>query len=331
MAEAATAPDAARHVAFFYSDDRDYAAALGAFAAAGMAAGQPVFIAVPGPKIGPLRDALGGRAADVTFADMTEMGRNPAWIIPRVQSFIDASGGRHVRYVGEPIWAERTAAELREATKHEALINLAFGQAPASILCPYDSRRLSTAVLADAEHTHPAVRHGGQALDPSGTVTPSAGYRGPGELPAGLGGPLPPCPDDTESLTYRDELTTVRALVARQAGAAGLPRHRASDLVLCVSEIAANTIRHAGGTGTLRVWHDADEIVCQINDRGQIRDPLVGRLQPLPGTLGGHGLWIVHQACDLVELRSGRHGTTIRLHMRRPAPPAGEALSGQNS
>src|SRR5579875_3792296 len=230
VAEAATAPDAARHVAFFYSDDRDYAAALGAFAAAGVAAGQPVFIAVPGPKIGPLRDALGGRAADVTFADMTEMGRNPAWIIPRVQSFIDASGGRHVRYVGEPIWAERTAAELREATKHEALINLAFGQAPASILCPYDSRRLSTAVLADAEHTHPAVRHGGQALDPSGTVTPSAGYRGPGELPAGLGGPLPPCPDDTESLTYRDELTTVRALVARQAGAAAPPRLRSRAL-----------------------------------------------------------------------------------------------------
>ncbi len=326
MADAAIAPEAARHVAFFYSGGRDYVAALGAFAAAGLTARQPVFIAVPGPKIGPLRDALGGRAADVTFADMTEMGRNPAWIIPRVQAFIDGSGGRHVRYVGEPIWAERTAAELREATKHEALINLAFGQAPASILCPYDSRRLSSAVLADAERTHPALRHGGHGHGRAGRTTPSAGYRGPSELPPGLDGPLPPCPEDAESLIYRHELTAVRAMVARHAGAAGLPRRRAGDLVLCVSEVAANTIRHAGGTGTLHVWQDADEIVCQISDRGQIKDPLAGRVQPRPGTLGGHGLWIVHQACDLVELRSGEQGTTIRLHMSRPASPAGEAF-----
>ena len=29
-----------------------------------------------------------------------------------------------------------------------------------------------------------------------------------------------------------------------------------------------------------------------------------------------HGLLIVHQVCDLVELRSGPGGTAIRLHMR---------------
>jgi hypothetical protein len=31
--------------------------------------------------------------------------------------------------------------------------------------------------------------------------------------------------------------------------------------------------------------------------------------------MGGHGLWLVHQVCDLVEIRSGDAGTTIRLHM----------------
>jgi hypothetical protein len=27
-------------------------------------------------------------------------------------------------------------------------------------------------------------------------------------------------------------------------------------------------------------------------------------------------LWVVHQLCDLVELRTGSTGTTIRLHFR---------------
>jgi hypothetical protein len=51
---------------------------------------------------------------------MTEMGRNPGRIIPRVQAFVDLHAGQHVRYVGEPIWASRSRAELREATKHSS-------------------------------------------------------------------------------------------------------------------------------------------------------------------------------------------------------------------
>jgi anti-sigma regulatory factor (Ser/Thr protein kinase) len=300
------------HIALFYRTEPDYLSSVAAFIQKGLAAGEPAFVAVPGHKIGPLRDALGTQAGSVAFADMTEMGRNPAWIIPRVQAFIDAGGGRHVWYVGEPIWAERTPGELREATRHEALINLAFSGAPATILCPYDTRRLSRPVLADAECTHPALQR-------SGAVTPSARYCGPDELPPQVDGPLPPGPPDAASLTYRTDLSGVRALAGREASHAGLPPRRAADLVLAVSEIAANTIRHTGGHGTLRVGHDPREVVCELNDPGHIKDPLAGRRRPAPGSPGGHGLWITHQACDLVELRSGPRGTTIRLHMDREA------------
>jgi hypothetical protein len=31
---------------------------------------------------------------------------------------------------------------------------------------------------------------------------------------------------------------------------------------------------------------------------------------------GGRGLWVVHQVCDLAQIRSGPAGTTIRVHMR---------------
>ena len=34
--------------------------------------------------------------------------------------------------------------------------------------------------------------------------------------------------------------------------------------------------------------------------------------------MGGHGLWIVHQVCDDVEMHSDGDGTTVRLHMKLP-------------
>ena len=97
---------------------------------------------------------------------------------------------------------------------------------------------------------------------------------------------------------------------------------RASDLVLAVSEVAANTLRHTPSSGTLAIWHDPHEIVCEIRDNGVITDPLAGRRRPAPDALGGHGLWLVHQVCDLVELRSDNTGTTVRMHMaiRSPRP-----------
>jgi anti-sigma regulatory factor (Ser/Thr protein kinase) len=115
--------------------------------------------------------------------------------------------------------------------------------------------------------------------------------------------------------TYRSDLSQVRALVLRRAREAGLPEDRASDLVLAVSEVAANTLRHTRSAGTLAIWHDADKVVCEIHDEGVISDPLAGQRRPPANASGGHGLWIVHQVCDLVELTSDASGTTVRMHM----------------
>jgi anti-sigma regulatory factor (Ser/Thr protein kinase) len=122
-------------------------------------------------------------------------------------------------------------------------------------------------------------------------------------------------PDDAMSYTYRADLSRVRAVVVRHAAEVGLSDARASDLVLAVSEVAANTLRHTRSNGTLTIWHDENEIVCEIHDHGTIADPLAGKRRPARGTLGGQGLWLVHQVCDLVELRSDRDGTTVRMHM----------------
>jgi anti-sigma regulatory factor (Ser/Thr protein kinase) len=297
------------HAAVFYRGTDEYLDAVLGFVAGGMERTEPVFVAVPGPKVGLLREHLAGRAARVSFADMTEMGANPAWIIPQVAAFADAHRGRAIRYVGEPAWETRTAAELCEATRHEALINLAFAGTATSMLCPYDRARLPPGVIDGAERTHPVLITGGRPR-------PSRSYPGAGLFPAGYDQPLPGPPGGAAALAYREDLAHVRAFAATQARRAGLPADRARDLVIAVSELAANTWRHTDAGGTLHIWAADGEVLCQVHDSGHISDPLAGRRRPIPEAGRGHGLWVVNQLCDLAELRTGSTGTTIRLHIR---------------
>jgi anti-sigma regulatory factor (Ser/Thr protein kinase) len=107
----------------------------------------------------------------------------------------------------------------------------------------------------------------------------------------------------------------VRRLTEAEAEAAGLSGSRAIDLVTAVNEVAANSIRHGGGEGELRSWRETGRLLVQIGDRGQITDPLAGRIRPAVEQLGGRGLWLANQLCDLVQIRSGSDGTVVRLCM----------------
>ena len=64
--------------------------------------------------------------------------------------------------------AGRSADELAECARHEALLNLAFSGAPAWwLMCPYDERGLPPGVLDEARRNHPYLvrdgRRGGSA------------------------------------------------------------------------------------------------------------------------------------------------------------------------
>jgi anti-sigma regulatory factor (Ser/Thr protein kinase) len=110
-------------------------------------------------------------------------------------------------------------------------------------------------------------------------------------------------------------LPAVRRFVSSRASDAGLEQERVDDLVLAVSEAATNSINHGGGAGVVRIWFDGASVLCEIRDRGRIEEPLVGRRRPAPGSNGGHGLWMANQVCDLVQVRTRRSGTAVRLHM----------------
>jgi anti-sigma regulatory factor (Ser/Thr protein kinase) len=297
-----------RHDALLYDSDDRYLGGLLPFITGGLGAGEPVFVAVPAPRVELLRGQLNGHATDVRFADMTSLGANPHRIIPAIRDFVDAHDGQQVRFVGEPIWHGRGPAELAEATRHEALINLAFAGTAAHIVCPYDTAVLDAAVLADAERTHPDI------VEPTGRRR-SMHYADPVEFCRAEFWPLSVEPADCTVIEYHDatDLRTVRRAVRAVSRAVGLDQHRTDDSVLAVNELCANSLDHAGGSGRLRVWDEPAALICQTTDAGAIADPLAGRHRASEQQIGGRGLYLVNHLADVTQIRSTTSGTTIRL------------------
>jgi anti-sigma regulatory factor (Ser/Thr protein kinase) len=301
-----------RHEALLYAGKVDFLTGTLPFIREGVAADQPVLVVVSAAKIGLLRSALGADADRVAFADMADVGANPARIIPAWRDFIAANDvdRRSARGIGEPIWAARTPAELVECQRHETLLNLAFAGVPAWwLLCPYDTTSLTPEVLEEAWRSHPVVSEGGAA-------TESGHYRGLEQAAAPFAAPLPEPPTPPAALGFGSgSRAELRELVARHAVAAGLDPSRAADLVLAVDELATNSLRHGGGRGTLRIWRDDAALVCEVRDAGRFEDPLAGRERPSVDRDGGRGLWMVNQLCDLVQLRTLASGAVVRVHV----------------
>jgi anti-sigma regulatory factor (Ser/Thr protein kinase) len=205
-------------------------------------------------------------------------------------------------------------ADSDPSPERPALSNLAFAHADSEIRSSYDTAEPDPAAIADASRTDSPLPSAG---------TPRAGRRVSGQEQAVPSRPSPSA-DAAVFHTYRTDLSKVRALVMQQARVAGLTESRATDMVLAVSEVAANTLRHTDSSGTLAIWHDQNEMVCEIHDEGRITDPRAGQLRPAADATGGHGLWLVYQVCDLVELRSDQTGTTIRMHMKINPPGLSE-------
>jgi anti-sigma regulatory factor (Ser/Thr protein kinase) len=297
------------HRAYLYDGEYDYLSSVSTFVQAGLRDAEPAFVAVPGRRAALLRERLGAESPLLRYGAMAETGRNPARLIPELYAFVEEHPGQRVRYVGESIWPGRSDAELCEATRHEALINLAFATSAVSILCPYDARGLGASVVGGVQRTHPSILQ-------AGLTQPATGYA-EGVVPAECEDPLPTPPANAQTLGYETSLRQVRDLVASHGAALGMAADRITNLVIAAGEITANTLRHTSAGGTFWIWHTGEELICQVRDQGWVTDPLAGRQRHSPED-SGHGLWVVNQVCDLVEIRSSQAaGTVIRLHMRR--------------
>jgi anti-sigma regulatory factor (Ser/Thr protein kinase) len=211
-----------------------------------------------------------------------------------------------VRGIGESVWPGRDAAEVDECQRHEALLNVAFSSQPTwSLLCPYDAGALDDDVLAAVTHSH-------RQIERDGIRESSADFAA---APDCFAGSLPGHPDEGGFEFDRTGLFDVRRRVGWAAKSAGMATQATTDLVVAASELAANSIVYGGGTGTLHVWREDGRLLVEVEDLGSIEEPLVGRMRPHPTQIGGRGLWLANQLCDLVQIRSGATGTAVRLQM----------------
>lgn len=299
-----------RHQALIYHGPDEYLAGTVPYLRQGVESGQAVLVAV-GPEQTRLLEAELGRDTEaVRFVDMRELGRNPAAIIPLWRDFVDRAAGRPLRGIGEPVWASRSQAALEECRRHEALLNVAFDGGPAwDLLCPYDAVTLGDEILEKVANSHPLLcRHG--ACQPSPDFDPA---------PDTFSGQLTPPTVTPEILEFDVAgLGEARRRVATAAAREGMDDVAIADLVTATSELAANSVMHGGGAGTLRLWREDGRLIVEVEDRGLIEEQLVGLVRPDVSQEGGRGLWLANALCDLVQIRSGENGTTVRLHLLAP-------------
>ncbi|MDH6521445.1 anti-sigma regulatory factor (Ser/Thr protein kinase) [Streptomyces sp. SAI-135] len=297
-----------RHELYPYAGRDEFLQGTVGFIQEALDEGEAVVVAVPEHKASLLRSEV-PEDGTVRYVDTSAVAHHPGRLIGAWQDWIkeQAAGGRPVRGIGESPWDEvRSQAQAEQLRYHEWLLNRAFADGPAWwLLCPYDTAGENTA-LEQLTRCHPRIRSGGHS-------TLSTDYDP--KAPFAFGPLSHPCDPYEEFIYAGGDLPALREKISACAAQLGLGGSRLRELHLAATEIATNSIRHGGGQGTLRTWSEDHRLVCEFRDTGYITDPLAGRRRPTSTQVGGRGLWLAHQLCDLVEIRSTPDtGTTIRLH-----------------
>ncbi len=130
-------------------------------------------------------------------------------------------------------------------------------------------------------------------------------------------------------------LHVLRADVQVLASRAGFPGHRVGDMVLAVHELAANAVHHGAGAGRVRIWNLAGALYCQVDDGppafggpaapaaghedGEAESPSSPSAASSWQATPGHGLWVVQQVADQLQVTSGVQGTRATVTFN-PSP-----------
>jgi anti-sigma regulatory factor (Ser/Thr protein kinase) len=297
------------HSALLYHSEREYVDWLVEFIEEGLLLAQPVLLAVPGDKLAAVRAALGGASAEVTMADITDFGRNPGRILAGQLAFVERHASHHVRIIAEAAWAGRSASEYVACMQHEALANIAHEGSDITGLCPYDASCLEDSVLAHVRLTHPQIWLGG-----SRRHCPEYG------VDAALDQCNQPLDTHPAAVTHTVEqaadLAGVRRCGERYGRLLGMPADRLADLLLVATELATNSLDHAGGACRIAFWYENGYVVCEARDMGRWADPLAGRRPPVAGSPGPYGLFVVNAIADLLRTHTTPEGTTIQAYLR---------------
>jgi anti-sigma regulatory factor (Ser/Thr protein kinase) len=301
------------HDALIYGTDEALMGSLVPWLREGLEHEDGAVVATTRPHIDQLRDALGSDETFVSFVPSDDLYVHPAQTIASWQRMLSEaadSGVTYSRIVGEIRFGATT--DLHASwTRYESALNAIFEHSPAWIVCPYDVRVLPDDVIDQASRTHPTMWNA--------TRRKSDRYELPSRLLREIAEPGRPVtgPPSVE-LLIEAQLGDLRESVRALGKEAALPKARVEELVLAVTELAGNTVRHAGGGGRLALWITPEGVVCEVSDRGGgVQDPLAGLVPPKPNASAGMGLWIARQLSDSFAIGTDDEGTTVRIAVDR--------------
>ncbi|NES31578.1 sensor histidine kinase [Micromonospora terminaliae] len=306
------------HEAILYDSDEHLLAVVLPFLLGGVEAGEPTVVGLGERNADLVRRALPA-GAGVTFLPGADLYARPTAAIRAYRKLLGsyvAEGARQIRIVGE-LPPAALGATWDWWARYESAINHAYDDFPLWSMCAYDVRDSPSRVLADVVRTHPRV-----AL-PDGSHKPTDAYTEPA---AYLAEPRPMLPDPLQRTGPAVELVDPAPAEARDAVRAAhrgqLPADHLDDLVVSVSEVVSNALRHGVPPVRMRLWSAPDRMVVTVQDRGPgPADPYAGLLPAGNGAAGGLGLWISHQSCNHVALHRDTDGFTIRLTAGNPYFP----------
>ena len=165
---AALSPQLFEHRLLTYDSDEEYLEAAAPFIEDGLVQSHCLLVVSTPAQTSLLRDTFDDRSDDVEFADSADWYSSLAGALRRYRAFVKKkfeAGATWIRIIGDPVWAGRSSPEIAAWFRYESLINLTFAAAPATIVCPYDTRSLPEEVVAVARRTHPEVAHGSVATE----------------------------------------------------------------------------------------------------------------------------------------------------------------------
>jgi anti-sigma regulatory factor (Ser/Thr protein kinase) len=130
------------------------------------------------------------------------------------------------------------------------------------------------------------------------------------------GGTAGRTPDGLEQRFDSTNLVSLRSAVAAHGSALGLAPGQVDDLVLVAHELAANSVRHGGGGGRLRMWRVDGSVYCEVADAGAGFPFSRPERRPDISATGGRGLWIIVRLVDEMRVDSDGTGTTAVVEIR---------------
>src|SRR4051812_31408522 len=138
------------HRVLVYRSSDEFLATIVPFLREGIERSHSILVVSDPQCVKSTRGSLEGDGKHIRFEDAAKWYSSPRETLGRYREFIDTcleGGSKWVRIVGEPVWQDRSGAEMREWKRYEAIIKPAAASAPPPTGCPYNAPSRPPSIL----------------------------------------------------------------------------------------------------------------------------------------------------------------------------------------